>query len=130
MCILTTIVVLLCSTVLFKLLWIIRMGSLAHWSYIIGSTVYPKDINATLTLTAGLFGFIVLGSFLPGFICPRLKFVVTALSIPPQAHMLVLLNRNLAARINNESVTKSIRIYSALTLISTVWTIITCIRNN
>lgn len=128
MCILSTVVVLLCSTVVLKLLWIVRMGTLAHWSYIVGSSLYPKDVHGTIVFSLALFSFILIGNIIPTFLCPRVKFVATALSIPPQVHMLLLLNRNLAARLDNQNVTKTVRAYTAVTLISTFWTILSIVR--
>lgn len=128
MCVLSTVVVLFCSTAVLKLLWIVRLSTLAHWSYIVGSSIYPKDVHGTIVFSIGLFSFILIGNILPTFLCPRVKFVATAMSIPPQVHMLLLLNRNLVAPLDNQNVTKTVRAYAAVTLISTLWTILSIVR--
>lgn len=128
MCVLSAVAILVCSTIILKLLWIIKIGTLAHWSYIIGSAIYPEDTHGNLILSSSLFAFILIGSILPAFLCPRLKFLATALSIPPQIHMFLLLQRNVAARLKNETVGKTIKAYTAITLISTLWTIVTLWR--
>lgn len=128
MCLLTTIAVVICSTVLLKILWLVRMGTLAHWSYIVGNALYPRDATGSLVLSASVFSFITLGTLVPTFLFPRFKFVATAMSIPPQLHMLMLLHRNVSARFENDAVTKSVQAYTAITLISTVWTILSLIR--
>lgn len=129
MCILTSLALLVCSTIVLKVLWLIRIGTLAHWSYVIGSAVYPQDIKESIIFSVGVFGFIVIGTFVPAFLFPRIKFVATALSIPPQIHMLMILHRNIASRIENRTLGKTIQAYAAMSLLSMVWTIVSLIRN-
>lgn len=126
--IVSSIIIILCSTVILKILWFVRIGTLAHWSYVVGSSIYPKDLHGAMVFSACLFSFILLGNLIPTFLCPRIKFYATAMSLPPQVHMLLLLNRSLATRINNETVTKTIRAYTAVTLIGTAWTILALVR--
>lgn len=123
MCILSAIGIAVCSTFVLKILWIIKMGTLAHWSFIVGSAVYPEDMHGNLVLSTSLFAFILFGSIIPAFLCPKLKFVATALSIPPQIHMFLLLQRNVSARLKSKTVSNTIKGYTAVTLISTLCTI-------
>lgn len=80
-------------------------------------------------MSASVFSFIAVGTLVPAFIFPRYKFVATALSIPPQIHMLLMLHRHVSSRFENDTVTKSVQAYTAVTLISTLWTIISLLRN-
>lgn len=129
MCIISSVMLVVCDTWIIKVLWLARLGSLAHWSFVIGSAVYPENFNGCLILSGSVFSFIVIGTFVPGFLFPRIKLVATALSIPPQLHMLMLLHRNVTSQIANETITKSFRAYTAFTLISTIWTITSLLRS-
>lgn len=128
MCLVTTILVVACSTIILKFLWLARIGSLAHWSYLIGNALYPTDPSGSLILSASVFGFIALGTVVPTFLFPRYKFVATALSVPPQIHMLLLLHRNVTRRFENDAIGKSVQVYTAVTLVSTLWTIFSLLR--
>lgn len=123
----TVIAFLILGTLVIKLIWIFRMGSLIHWSYLVGRYAYPEDLKKSVILSCSLVSFILIGSCLPRFFCPKLRNMVAILSIPPQLHMLMILNaihRNIKNVTNNEMLTKSVRIYTGLTLISAVWTVV------
>lgn len=122
MCLLTTIALLFCSTVILKILWLIRMCSLAHWSYIIGNSLSSGDPSVCLMLSSGMFLILTVGTMVPAFLFPRFKCIATALTIPPQLHMVSLLHRNVTQRVQNETVRKFVKAYSVVTLISTIWT--------
>lgn len=129
MCILTTLFIVVCSTVVLKLLWLIRMGTLAHWSFIIGKALSPKDTPGHALLLGGaMFCFITLGTLMPTFLCPRLKFIATALTIPPQFHMILLLYKNITRRVENETVLKTVQAYTVASSISMIWTIVSLLR--
>lgn len=125
--VLLTIALFVLVTFVLKILWVVRMGTLAHWSYLIGFALYPSDASKSILLTLFLFAFIALGSLLPSVLFPRIKFVATAMSVPAQLHMLFLLNRQVSRRLNNDTVTKSVQAYTIMALLSTVWTIVTLI---
>lgn len=111
-------------TLAFNVLLFARIGCLAHWSYVIGSAVYPTDNHRKLQLSGGIFGFIFLSALIPGYFFPRIKLAATALSIPPQIHMLVLLQKSVrATRIENSTVLKAVWGYTALTVVSAAWSI-------
>lgn len=113
--------------IILNFLWLFRIGTLAHWSYLVGVAIYPENAKCSMRLSASLFLFISIGSFIPHFLCPRLKNIALALSIPPQLHMLLLVNKLHTTLQNYVSSTKTIttivRIYSLTTLTSAMWTI-------
>lgn len=108
-------------------LWLFRIGSLAHWSYLVGVAVYPENAKYSMRLSASLFLFISIGSFIPHFLCPRLKNIAMMFSIPPQLHMLLLLNKlseSLEKYVSStKTITTIVRIYTLTTLTSVIWTI-------
>lgn len=123
----------LISTVLLNVLWILRTGALAHWSYIVGTAAYPmyagENTDFTgLLVAGGLFCFITVGTLIPSFIFPRLGCLATIMTIPPQIHMVVLLHRHVRPRIENENVQKSVQIYTIITLATTAWSIFSVFR--
>lgn len=115
------------SAFLFNVLWLARMGTIAHWSYLIGTAVYPRDTSGGMMLSASIFGFLTIGTLIPACLFPKVKLFATALSVPPQLHMLFLLHKHVTRRFDNDTVTKSVQAYTAVTLISTLWTIYTLI---
>lgn len=123
----TAALLLLLIYLLLNFLWLFRIGTLAHWSYLVGVAIYPDNSKNSMWLSASLFLFISIGSFIPHFLCPRLKNIVLALSVPPQLHMLLLLNK-LHKTLQNyfsstKTVTAIVRIYTLTTLASAMWTI-------
>lgn len=122
--ILSTAVILLCSSMITKVLGVVRLITLAHWSYVVGYSIYTEDVHGRIVFSVILFSFIFIGSLLPTFISPKLKVVATALSIPPQLHMLYLLNEISSV---GDNLIKPVRIYTAVTLISSIWTIISIV---
>lgn len=108
------------TSIIFNFLWYIRIGSLAHWSYLIGVTLYPSNGPK---LSLAVFALLMCSSFIPGDIFPRLKLLVTLLTIPPQVHELLILNRSIATTVDNEKVTTFIRFYTVMSIVSTLWTI-------
>lgn len=118
---------LLSMYLLLNFLWLFRIGTLAHWSYLVGVAIYPENTKYSMLLSASLFLFISIGSFMPYFLCPRLKKTALALSIPPQLHMLLLLNKlhkTLQCYVlSTRTVTTIVRIYTLTTLASVMWTI-------
>lgn len=115
------------ASIFFKTFWILRFGCLVHWSFLIGNYLYPNDTKNSILVTASLSTFVLLGSFIPKFLFPRLKSIATAFSIPPQLHMLVILNKmhkNVSDKIENATLSKTIHAYAGLTLICTVWTVV------
>lgn len=123
----TAALLLLSMYLIINFLWLFRIGSLAHWSYLVGVTIYPENAKYSMRLSASLFLFISLGSFIPQFLCPRLKNISLMLSIPPQLHLLLLLNKLQKTLERYVSSTKTIativRIYTLTTLTSVLWTI-------
>lgn len=120
-------IILLSMYLIVNFLWVLRLGTLAHWSYLVGVTMYPKDSKHSMWLSASLFLFISIGSFIPNFLCPRLKNFALALSVPPQLHMLLLLNKVHKTLDNyflsSKTITTIVRIYTLTTLGSAMWTI-------
>lgn len=127
MVIISTVLSFIISCYFIKMLWIIRLGSLAHWSYLIGSVIYPNNPHNNAILSCTIFGFILIGAWLPKFLCPRVKFVATALSIFPQIHLLLLLHKTVG-KIENQQFHKAIKGYSAITIGSMFWTIFTLVK--
>lgn len=124
----TAALVLFTAYIIIHFLWLFRLGTLAHWSYLVGVTTYPENSKYSMWLSASLFLFISIGSLIPHFLCPRLKNLALALSIPPQLHMLLLLNKlhkNLEEYFSSTKTitTTIVRIYTLTTLTSAVWTI-------
>lgn len=123
----TAALLLLFMYLVINFLWLFRIGTLAHWSYLVGVAIYPENSKNSMWLSASLFLFISIGSFIPRFLCPQLKNIALALSVPPQLHMLLLLNK-LHKTLQNyfsstETVTSIVRIYTLTTLASAMWTI-------
>lgn len=118
---------LLSMYIVLNFLWIFRIGTLAHWSYLVGVSIYPENARYSMWLSASLFLFISIGSFIPQFLFPRLKNVALALSVPPQLHMLYLLN-NLNQNLENyassaKPITTIIKMYTVTTFASAMWTL-------
>lgn len=110
----------LIGTIAFNFLCVLRFATLAHYSYFIGNYIYPERCYKAGFV---VFCVIVASALIPGFLFPRLKLLTTALSLPPQLHLLVILNQTIATNISNESVVKSVRIYTISTLLTMAWTI-------
>lgn len=118
---------LLSMYILSNFLWLFRIGTLAHWSYLVGISMYPENAKYSMWLSAALFLSISIGSFIPQFMFPRLKNISLALSVPPQLHMLFLLNKinkSLDRYVSSaRTITTVFRVYTVTTLASAMWTI-------
>lgn len=123
----TAALLLLSMYFIINFLWLFRIGTLAHWSYLVGVAIYPENAIYSMRLSASLFLFISISSCIPHFLCPRLKNIALILSIPPQLHMLLLLNKlhkTLATYVSStKTITTIVRIYTLTTLASAMWTI-------
>lgn len=125
---LSVLLFLICNKILLRLFRFLRLLALGYWSYMMGAYVFPKDIagNEHLAFSTCLFAFIVLGTLMPPYMFPRLRFLATVLSIPPQIHLLILINRNLSP-VENEIVQNALQCFTCITLASTVWSVLVAI---
>lgn len=121
------------SHVFYKIIWLIRLATLAHWCFLLYS--YPQSPHPTNKYSVVCFVSLLTAAIIPSIFCLSLRNYVTILSMLPQLHLLLLLY-NVHSNINNRSTAiltplmKTLNLYTAVSLVSVIWTVINVIQSN
>lgn len=123
------------SHIFYRIIWLIRLATLAHWCYLLCNYSYPQNPDTTHKYSGVFFISLLAAGVIPSIYYPSLRNYVTILSMLPQLHLLLLL-RNVHCNINHRSTAilpplmKTLHVYTAVSLVSVVWTVINVIRSN
>lgn len=121
------------SHVFYRIIWLIRLANLAHWCFLLYS--YPRNPHPTNKYSVICFVSLLTAGVIPSICSPSLRNYVTILSMLPQLHLLLLLY-NVHCNINNRSTAnltplmKTLNLYTAVSLVSVIWTVINVIQSN
>lgn len=119
------------SHLLYRIIWLIRLATLTHWCYLLYS--YTQNTHTTYKYSVIVYVTLLAAGVIPSIYCSSLRKFVIILSMLPQLHLLLLLH-NVYCNIKNRSTAiltplmKTLNLYTAVSLVSVVWTIISVIK--
>lgn len=118
------------SHLLYRIIWLIRLAILTHWCYLLYSY---QNTHTTHKYSVIVYVTLLVAGVIPSIYCSSLRKYVIILSMLPQLHLLLLLH-NVYCNIKNRSTAiltplmKTLNLYTAVSLVSVVWTIISVIK--
>lgn len=123
------------SHIFYRIIWFIRLATLAHWCYLLCNYSFPENPHTTHKYSGLFFILLLTAGVIPSFFYPSLRNYVTILSMLPQLHLLLLLH-NVHCNINHRPTAiltpliKTLNVYTAVSLVSVVWTVVNVIKSN
>lgn len=121
------------SHIFYRIIWFIRLATLAHWCCLMGNYTYPENPFTSYKYGAIFFVSLLVAVFIPSIYCPPLRNISTILSLLPQLHLLLLLH-DVHCNIHRRSsailqpLMKTLNLYTAVSLVSVVWTVINVMK--
>lgn len=133
-CLVTVTTFIFLSQIFYKIIWFIRLATLAHWCYLLCNYSNPQNPHATHKYSGIIFFSLLISGIIPSIYYPSLRNYVTILSMLPQLHLLLLLH-DVHCNIHRSTailtpLMKTLNLYTALSLVSVVWTVINVIKYN